>query len=500
MNKSNLVVGILHLNTKVSFESAKSFQKIFTPHHSYNLQKYFVKTKKEFQSCDMYAIVDINNGIASIFEYIGNIGDYYSEIKYIKALCCSHWTSNKKFNIDDYLVDMFESTRINFFDKNIYTIDPPDCTDIDDGLHITKIDDNTTEVGIHIADVSAFIPENSKLDSELQNRCESLYLKYDKVNMLPDKLVEIMSLKKDDNKCSFTLLIKFEKCEIMSYKFVHTKIKIKNNLTYEQADKQIKNKKNNDLCDLYNLGFSLHKKIFKDEKYDVHKMVAIFMIYANMIAAKNVNLLRSHNGPKRELYSNNRYSDCANLLLMKRAQYSLKNDDTCLKHYGLKLDEYTHFTSPIRRYADIIVHRMLNTKNNVKIDENTITKLNEKHKLYDDCEHRFDLINKIYEICENEGDVVNVTGHIVAIYENKIKMYIDDYDFYVDKILVPKQFQNLIKCNYSKGEDSIKVGNVTLCMFQKINIKMAIVLHKKNKLILQISELQEKCDSSDDEN
>lgn len=67
-------------------------------------------------------------------------------------------------------------------------MDPPGCTDIDDALHCTKIDDNTYEVGVHIADVSHYVLPESALDEEAAKRSTSVYLADRRIDMIPGKV------------------------------------------------------------------------------------------------------------------------------------------------------------------------------------------------------------------------------------------------------------------------------------------------------------------------
>lgn len=77
------------------------------------------------------------------------------------------------------------SYRQDFRNTCIFTIDPETARDLDDALHVRKIDDNIFEVGVHIADVSYFIKEDSPIDRIARERATSVYLVQKVIPMLP---------------------------------------------------------------------------------------------------------------------------------------------------------------------------------------------------------------------------------------------------------------------------------------------------------------------------
>jgi len=147
-----------------------------------------------------------------------------------------------------------------------------------------------------------------------------------------------------------------------------------------------------------NLSFELNNdrepiKVLHKKPLQAHKLIEEFMLLANKLVAKKLHQLkefiyRIHDRPNKDkieelfiylnqfnlkikpsslslsinrLLNNNNINKgvVENLILraMAKANYSTKN----IGHYGLCFNEYTHFTSPIRRYADLMVHRILNT-------------------------------------------------------------------------------------------------------------------------------------------
>jgi exosome complex exonuclease DIS3/RRP44 len=289
----DLIFGILSLSSKVTYGSTKSggTRRKFIPYNS-NYPEFIVGSNKSSQPYDIYASIkfdkwEVNIPVGSIYEYYGELGDIKAESIFFEKYAMSSWKRNFVFNEQDYLEDLTPK-RQNITDKYIISIDPDGCIDIDDAFHIIKNNNtNIYEVGIHIADVTSFIKENSYLDKEIQKRSESIYLKNKQINMIPDILsIDYMSLKKNKNSRAYSLILKIkEDGNIIDYNFIKSTIKVKENLSYEEADKILKDEKNNNLQELYKLMIKVQKNrksstlteiITEDKnKYDSHKLVEV---------------------------------------------------------------------------------------------------------------------------------------------------------------------------------------------------------------------------------
>jgi exoribonuclease R len=375
---SELIPGILHISSNVSYGTNKkgNIIKKFTPYNKC-FPSFLVSTKKKFQSSDIYIIIKFeswknNVCIGSIVNYIGDVGIIDIENEYIKQCALSTYQSTKKINFDLYQTDAILN-RTDLRSETIYSIDPHGCYDIDDALHIKCIDDKY-EIGIHIADVSAYIPVDSDLDKIIKERCESIYLKHKQIDMIPTELsLSKMSLLENKDRAAFTILIEIDKFGIIyKTKFMRSHIKVTKNLSYDEAQELIDNCTNKPLKMLYDIAANINETT----KYDVHKMVEIYMVLANSIVAKTLYetygskaIIRKHGGIKSEklLKSVDLISseipdfikNKINIYDYDKAEYSFATGD--FSHKGLNENYYTHFTSPIRRYIDIIVHRMLYT-------------------------------------------------------------------------------------------------------------------------------------------
>lgn len=316
--------------------------------------------------------------------------------------------------------------RVDLQSQPCVTIDPTTAKDFDDALYINKKPNGHFELFVHIADVAAYVKENSRLDAEAISRCNSTYFPGTCVPMLPEALSNgLCSLKPDVARLAATVEMHFDpKGDILHYKTYRSIIKSHCRFTYEGAKQVLDGKKSSEhkehlenmveLCHLLkskrrergSVDFSMPELVLlvDDEgmpkktitvEYDItHQMVEEFMLKANEIVAieldkRNIpSIYRIHEAPHEESYQDfiklarscgvelpvdptvfdiqKMFQELAHnpvvhhlsvafIRSMKLACYSEEN----VGHYGLGLTHYAHFTSPIRRYSDLVVQRLL---------------------------------------------------------------------------------------------------------------------------------------------
>ena len=322
--------------------------------------------------------------------------------------------------------------RIDLRNEIIFTIDGDDTKDIDDAISIKKLDDNTYELGVHIADVSYYVKEGTALDEEAYYRATSVYLVDRVVPMLPHKLSNgICSLNPNVDRFAFSCIMKIDnKGEVIDYKIFESIIRSRIQMTYnkvndilenniiddaytEYADKlylmnELSNILRKKMVDRGYMEFdSPEAKILVDEKchpYKIElrsqrtgeKLIENFMIVANETVGSHIfyqdlpSIYRVHDKPDQERIASflnflslrgyvvtgrNKIvsaKDLQNILkqlhdkpdsmvlndLAVRTQAKAKYDFENIGHFGLGSKCYSHFTSPIRRYPDLILHRL----------------------------------------------------------------------------------------------------------------------------------------------
>ena len=366
--------------------------------------------------------------------------------------------------------------RKDLRDEEIFTIDGDDTKDIDDAISIKKLQNGNYELGVHIADVSHYVTEDSPLDKEAYTRGTSVYLADRVIPMLPHKLSNgICSLNPEEDRLAQSCVMEInEQGEVVKYDIFQSIIRSRKQMTYNNVNKILEENiipegyepYANSLHMMADLAKILRKykenrgyidfeinesKIIVDEKgkaIDVklrergtgEKLIEDFMIAANETVAQHIFYMelpfvyRVHGEPSEEKIDNfkkfvsilghkiigdrkdmtpkgmqhmleqlkntEEYSILASMLLrsMQKAVYDKEN----IGHYGLASKCYTHFTSPIRRYPDLIVHRLLRKylyEN--KIDEQTINTYD--YKLKDITEHSSERERAAVD-CEREVD------------------------------------------------------------------------------------------------
>ncbi|HEN20617.1 MAG TPA: RNB domain-containing ribonuclease, partial [Desulfobacteraceae bacterium] len=269
------------------------------------------------------------------------------------------------------------------------TIDGPYTRDFDDAISLETDGDNL-QLGIHISDVSAVIPVDSIINREAAERASSHYFPGREIPMMPPNLSnERLSLIKDNDRPALSLLARFDTGgNLLEYEFSPSIIRVRHQLTYDEVNEALPCENNfqkmHDLCrillrDRMNRGAisltlpELHVSINPDSSLSLklveqdtpsRKIVAEFMILYNHLAAefcKNNEipvLFRTQPEPN-EILTIDESGYIYYVFRQRRKLRPLVIDTSPAVHGVLGLDAYTHVTSPIRRYLDLVVQRQL---------------------------------------------------------------------------------------------------------------------------------------------
>jgi exoribonuclease-2 len=288
-----------------------------------------------------------------------------------------------------------ESTRIDYRDAPAFTIDDDDTLEVDDAITL-KQEGDTITVGIHIADVTAFVAKGDMLDVEASARSSTIYLPANTVRMFPDRLsTDLASLRQGEDRPAFTVEVQFDASGVsgnrfnrLGYRIVLGTIRVNRRLSYESADKLIQNDGDSDLKILHSIALHLQQErasrgaitvrrpefqIHVDEsgihvgKLDPNSpsrlLVSEMMILSNGLAA---DFASAHSVPV--IYRTQESRDASapaettamDPIAFEKLRKSFKRSRLSLTpgpHSGLGLSAYTQASSPIRRYADLVTQQ-----------------------------------------------------------------------------------------------------------------------------------------------
>ncbi len=334
---------------------------------------------------------------------------------------------------EEEIKDRLSKTGRDLRDEVIFTIDGDDTKDIDDAISIEKLDNGNYKLGVHIADVSYYVKENSPLDKEALKRGTSVYLADRVTPMLPHELSNgICSLNPEVDRFAISCVMEIDSNgNVVDYEIFDSVIRSRIQMTYKKANQVMEDniipegyedyvdklllmkelasilRKNKVEKGYIDFDIDEAKLVINEdgECVDVslrergtgEKLIEDFMIAANETVASHFYhmdyplVYRIHGEPSEEkmntflnLVSVMGYQIVGNLkkitpktiqqileqLKDKKEYYILSSqmlrsmqkavyDPKNIGHFGLASKIYCHFTSPIRRYPDLSVHRSI---------------------------------------------------------------------------------------------------------------------------------------------
>jgi len=389
-------------------------------------------------------------------EVIGHLNDPDMEI--VKIVYDYEWPLKFSHDVLDELHQIkvdhaYEAkTRRDLRDKLIITIDGADAKDLDDAISLEALDNGNFKLGVHIADVSYFVKDGSRLNEAAYMRATSVYLADRVIPMIPHGLSnDLCSLNPDEAKYTLTCdMVLTPDAEVIDHEIYASIIESKHRLTYDGVNDYLKKGEstgNNEVDALLsNMNMFARKlkdirrmrgaidfhstelKFVLDKNGDVldvverltdeaEGLIESFMILANETVSRHFydndlpGIYRIHEKPTidkldiafesskklgfgvdqtakstsqklqrlTEKVLDTPYGYIINMILLRSMQKAIYSEKP-VGHFGLASPYYSHFTSPIRRYPDLLLHRMIRDLIVNKPDEQQLKDLKKHYR------------------------------------------------------------------------------------------------------------------------
>lgn len=480
--------------------------------------------------------ININKNKFRVIKKIGNFANSEIDNIIVKKIykISSEFPKNvlksiKKLKEPDNLKNRIDLTKLNCI-----TIDPDTSKDFDDAISL-KIKNNKQILGVHIADVSYYVTENSPIDIEARKRTNSTYLLDETIPMLPFKLADdLCSLVPNKNRYAISIFMTISNGKVVDSIIKRTMIQNKKRFTYTEAKKILdsKNVANNKWYSLlnnfkklcleikeyktknghieFNQNNHKYKLNSKKELVDIeleenditHQMIETFMVLANENIAKYLSKKYKHvpyrvqkpSESNKIFVFNNFINDLYNkrpkdlnkffkqikgtrleslvivkyiMIVANKAEYTTTN----IGHAFLNLKYYTHFTSPIRRYIDLIIHRLITGTFNLSKDKLDVILLkcneNERNSAAAEKSEEAFKLHRYFEKNKKQ-----YAGIIKSITQNNIYIHITKFDY--EAVIDLKSFCNIQLTKFNRciilNNKKYCLGEIVKIFPEKINI------------------------------
>lgn len=433
---------------------------------------------------------------------VDNLDAFYEYQLYSRSIhsSISEITTNarralKQKSVQEYVEQITKNPTFQIQDRTqdrIFTIDPHNSLDFDDGFSI-KQDDNITIVSIYIANVYVWL-ETLGLWNSFSQRVATIYLPEYRRPMLPTVLSDALcSLQEREDRFAFVMDIPIDidgNIIENQIQFSNAKIRVFRNYRYEEA---------NLMQDVHYQSLANITQKMESCYQNSHDIVAFWMVHMNTYCAKflenhKCGIFRSvtynHNECNLAISSSNISSEAQRVIKMwnnTTGQYIVYSGEESMKHDLLQLTTYAHVTSPIRRLVDLLNYMFFFKKimgltiskdaeqfmsNWIHIDrmEYINTSMRSIRKVQTDC----DLLYR----CNNAPEIMSVT-HSGIVFDRMVRSNGSiSYMVYLEKWKLLSRIT--VPCQYTGGD----LPNYTEAKFNIFLFEDENKVHKKIRLQL----------------
>lgn len=438
--------------------------------------------------------VGIKDEIAAL-EFLINIGLWdNNEDPVFKRFAIKKTYSQKVISESSELIckDISYDRFLDITKLELFSIDDENTKDMDDALSVELLDDKT-RIGVHISNVTSVIESSSSLDKEALKRGETIYLAEGNISMFPSEVVDkLLTLSEKNIRKAVSLFVTFDAdFNISNYEFIQTKIKVKRNISYKEANESFL--KSQQGVRLLEISRALREKRVKNgavilqlptmkisvdddtvksvSKHsmttDAHNIIAEFMILLNNLTGryfaenKIPAIFRSQiENTSEDINSLDRESDLFPTQVIKFLRPT-KITTIAEPHKFLGIDAYVQISSPIRRYLDLVLQRQLISCLNgtgpiysnaalEKIYSQTEMAVKEK-RLIEKSRERYWVLKYL-----SDNKICELQGIISSVRDKRVTVYIPEY---------------LLDLPIALSSDSqLEVGNKAKILINKIDL------------------------------
>lgn len=427
--RKKILVGYFSTSQLTTFGKTKSGAKIFlVKSFTANLPNFLISYKGKLKGKIIirFKYLHWNKKLptGTIVDVLGIMNQH----NLIKTLMFHYNIYPKKIKI---IPEEQKINRINYTNLNTCSIDPIGCQDIDDALSL-EIKKNKVFVGVHIAQPIYYLNKDT-IKKRLETQFSTLYLDKN-INLWGDEITKLSSLSLNEIKPAYSIIFEIQDNKIVNITNNPSFVKNKYVLNYESENKLV------DQLIFYTSKLTSIK--------DTHDLVSYWMVKVNTFMGNK------YKNSKLPFRINNSDIKCLNDSIenifksrdIETSSYSFSEN----KHKVLGVENYIHFTSPIRRIIDTLNHYYITYQEKIHFNLCELNDLDQRTKRF----HRMIELNKKVN---NLPDELETIGYFYKLIKDNIcEIYTKELGFVRLELYKLKFEYKTIKKEYNKG-DSIKI-------------------------------------------